>query len=152
MFVLFLLHSLLCGENSNTSGVEKMLHLSAHGPRPLENYRIHVVPIYLPPLRERPADIPLLAQHFLQRFTHETVKAVDGFTPDGLQQMMMYEWPCNVRELADVLSEQSCLQRIVRSFRISCISASASWRVPGKWLLTVKEARRRCEKTYLFQV
>ena len=80
-----------------------MLHLCVHGPRPLENYRIHVVPIYLPPLRERPADIPLLAQHFLQRFTHETVKAGDGFSPDALQQMMMYEWPCNVRELANVV-------------------------------------------------
>src|SRR5215813_7956254 len=66
-------------------------------------YRVHVVPIFLPPLRERPEDIPLLAQHFLQKFSREMAKEVGGFTPDALQRLMLYDWPGNVRGLANVV-------------------------------------------------
>jgi two-component system response regulator GlrR len=66
-------------------------------------YRIHVIPIFLPPLRERREDIPLLAHHFLQRFSHEMQKATQGFTPEAMQFLMLYDWPGNVRELANVL-------------------------------------------------
>jgi two-component system response regulator GlrR len=66
-------------------------------------YRIHVIPIFLPPLRERREDIPLLAHHFLQRFSHEMHKKIQGFTPEAMQFLMLHDWPGNVRELANVI-------------------------------------------------
>src|SRR5262247_249997 len=66
-------------------------------------YRIHVIPIFLPPLRERREDIPLLAHHFLQRFSHEMHKKIQGFTPEVMQFLMLHDWPGNVRELANVI-------------------------------------------------
>jgi two-component system response regulator AtoC len=62
-------------------------------------FRLNVVPIRMPPLRERSADIPLLAQSFLREFAKENVKAVNGFTNDALELLLCYRWPGNVREL-----------------------------------------------------
>ena len=115
-------------------------------------YRIHVVPIYLPPLRERPADIPLLAQHFLQRFKQETDKAIDGFDPDALQQMMLYEWPGNVRELANVVERAVVLATNNQISPDLLHLGKRQLESPHKGLLTFKEARARFEKTYLVQV
>ncbi len=66
-------------------------------------YRIHVIPIFLPPLRERIEDVPLLANHFLQHLNREMNKSIQGFSPEVMQQMMLYSWPGNVRELANVV-------------------------------------------------
>jgi len=62
-------------------------------------YRIHVVPIYIPPLRERKDDIPLLATYFMTGFCKVLKKDIRGFTPAALQRMSLYNWPGNVREL-----------------------------------------------------
>jgi two-component system response regulator AtoC len=62
-------------------------------------FRLKVVPITLPPLRERKEDIPLLAQTFLQEFATENDKAVAGFTTDAMDLFLQYRWPGNVREL-----------------------------------------------------
>ncbi len=62
-------------------------------------YKIHVVPIYIPPLRERRDDIPLLAAYFLTRFCKVLKKDIVGFTPAAMQRMILYDWPGNVREL-----------------------------------------------------
>lgn len=62
-------------------------------------YRINVVPIYLPPLRERKEDIPLLVQHFTQRFARELNRPVPTFTPAAMELLVNYSWPGNVREL-----------------------------------------------------
>jgi DNA-binding NtrC family response regulator len=62
-------------------------------------FRINTVEIHLPALRDRREDIPLLAQHFLNRNCARYRKLVDGFTPEAMQQMMQYGWPGNVREL-----------------------------------------------------
>jgi two-component system response regulator AtoC len=66
-------------------------------------YRLNVVTIQVPPLRERPEDIPLLAQHFLQRSAAATGKAVVGFTREALDRLAAYPWPGNVRELEHVV-------------------------------------------------
>lgn len=66
-------------------------------------YRINVINIELPPLRERISDIPLLAQHFLLRITQECRKRVQGFTDDALEALQRYQWPGNVRELQNVI-------------------------------------------------
>jgi len=66
-------------------------------------YRLNVFPIYIPPLRERKGDIPKLAYHFLRRFCRKTGKRVDGFSDDGLEALVNFEWPGNVRQLKNVI-------------------------------------------------
>ncbi len=65
-------------------------------------YRLNVVPIYLPPLRERKEDIPLLVDHFLAQFNQENNKNVK-LTPEALSRLMAYDWPGNVRELENLI-------------------------------------------------
>jgi two-component system response regulator AtoC len=62
-------------------------------------YRLNVVPIHLPPLRERPEDIPILAQHFLERFKERYQKNIRAFTPQAMRKLRRWAWPGNVREL-----------------------------------------------------
>ncbi|MDR2892696.1 MAG: sigma 54-interacting transcriptional regulator [Deltaproteobacteria bacterium] len=62
-------------------------------------YRLNVVTLQLPPLRDRPEDIPLLAAHFLQNFAEKNRKTVKGFTPGAMDRLVKYAWPGNVREL-----------------------------------------------------
>ncbi|WP_459939623.1 sigma-54-dependent transcriptional regulator [Desulfonatronum parangueonense] len=66
-------------------------------------YRLNVVQIPLPPLRERREDIPLLAAHFLKKYTEENASAVKGFTADVIDYLTAYEWPGNVRQLENVV-------------------------------------------------
>jgi two-component system response regulator PilR (NtrC family) len=66
-------------------------------------YRLHVISIQMPPLRERKDDIPLLAQHFLARYSDENRKAAMELTPDALDLLTAYDWPGNVRELENVI-------------------------------------------------
>jgi DNA-binding NtrC family response regulator len=70
-------------------------------------YRINVVNIELPPLRERPGDIPLLAQHFLRKFVAESGKAAVGLDEEVVRLMEQHPWPGNVREL------ENCMERAV---------------------------------------
>jgi two-component system response regulator GlrR len=66
-------------------------------------YRIHVVPIYLPPLRERKEDIHLLVDYFLKHYSVEMGKGITGLTPAAMQHIMLYHWPGNIRELKNVI-------------------------------------------------
>ncbi|WP_447972705.1 sigma-54-dependent transcriptional regulator [Nitrospira sp. Kam-Ns4a] len=66
-------------------------------------YRLNVVRIVLPPLRERREDIPMLAHHFLQRFTASGTLPIRGFVPETLALLQQYAWPGNVRELENVI-------------------------------------------------
>ncbi|MDQ7065605.1 MAG: sigma-54 dependent transcriptional regulator [candidate division KSB1 bacterium] len=66
-------------------------------------YRISVFPIKLPPLRERKEDIPLLAAHFLDKFSKQENKNIDGIAPDAMELLMNYSWPGNVRELENAI-------------------------------------------------
>lgn len=66
-------------------------------------YRLNVIPLYLPALRERREDIPLLAQFFLQRFTAKLNKPVDAISETALQTLEQYNWPGNIRELENVI-------------------------------------------------
>ena len=66
-------------------------------------YRLNVVPIHLPPLRERREDIALLVRHFLKKFTAETGKPIRDITPEAMKLLLEYEWRGNVRELENVM-------------------------------------------------
>ena len=71
--------------------------------RPDLYYRLNVIPLVLPPLRERPEDIPLLARHFLARYADEFDKSITDFSSTAIQMLLLYEWPGNVRELEHVI-------------------------------------------------
>ncbi|HOK08618.1 MAG TPA: sigma-54 dependent transcriptional regulator [Candidatus Hydrogenedens sp.] len=66
-------------------------------------YRLNVVPIVLPPLRERYEDIPLLAEHFLELFNKEFKRKRKGFSKEAINKLLSYHWPGNVRELRNVI-------------------------------------------------
>jgi len=72
-------------------------------------YRLNVIPISLPPLRERKEDIPVLAQFFLRRFALETKKNFTGITEEAEAKLVTYDWPGNVRELANVIERAAVL-------------------------------------------
>jgi two-component system response regulator HydG len=66
-------------------------------------YRLNVFPITLPPLRERKADIPLLAKHFINQYNRETNKSITGLSDNALKELLIYDWPGNVRELENII-------------------------------------------------
>ncbi|MDR2489572.1 MAG: sigma-54 dependent transcriptional regulator [Desulfovibrio sp.] len=66
-------------------------------------FRLNVVSLHLPPLRERDGDIPLLAMHFLKLFAEKNSKNIKGFTPAAMDRLQKYSWPGNVRELENVV-------------------------------------------------
>jgi Nif-specific regulatory protein len=66
-------------------------------------YRLNVLPIYIPPLRERREDIPLLADFFLKRFNREIKKQISGFSPEAMDLLLSFAWPGNVRELENAI-------------------------------------------------
>jgi two-component system response regulator AtoC len=66
-------------------------------------YRLNVIPIRIPPLRERRADIPPLVDRFVEKYARETGKAVNGVSPEALEEILRYSWKGNVRELENVI-------------------------------------------------
>jgi formate hydrogenlyase transcriptional activator len=66
-------------------------------------YRLNVFPIYIPPLRERPEDIPLLAHHFVQQFARQMNKTVEAISANAMDSLALYPWPGNIRELQNVI-------------------------------------------------
>ena len=66
-------------------------------------YRLNVFPIYIPPLRERPEDIPLLARHFVQEFARRMNKTVEAISTKAMDSLALYQWPGNIRELQNVI-------------------------------------------------
>jgi len=70
-------------------------------------YRLNVVPISLPPLRERKEDVPVLAEHFLRKYNEESGKRIEGFSEAAMDKLLGADWPGNVREL------ENCIERAV---------------------------------------
>jgi DNA-binding NtrC family response regulator len=73
-------------------------------------YRLNVIRIHVPPLRERACDIPLLVRHFIRKFAEETGKQVHDIAPDALEAMVRYPWPGNVRELENAVERAVVLE------------------------------------------
>ncbi|WP_233808406.1 sigma-54-dependent Fis family transcriptional regulator [Paraburkholderia sp. HP33-1] len=66
-------------------------------------FRLHVFPIEIPPLRQRKEDLPVLIEHFMQRFTHAYGRNAYGLTPEAMSMLLGYSWPGNIRELSNVV-------------------------------------------------
>ncbi len=82
--------------------------------RPDLYYRLNVLPLYIPPLRERKEDIPLLAERFLRKTARETNKQIEGFSDSALERMLLYAWPGNVRELENAVERAVVMTRSSR--------------------------------------
>tara|TARA_B100000315_G_scaffold126052_1_gene115814 strand:- start:2391 stop:3764 length:1374 start_codon:yes stop_codon:yes gene_type:complete len=73
-------------------------------------YRLNVIPIQVPPLRERREDIPILAEGFLKRFTENNNRNIKGFTPEAMESLERFNWPGNVRELENAIERAVVLE------------------------------------------
>jgi len=113
-------------------------------------YRIHVIPVHLPPLRERKEDIPLLVEHFLKKFSEQIKKEVKGLTPLAIQKLMLHEWPGNVRELENAVEYAVVMtqQDIITENLILQTNGTLS----QEPLKPLKEARDAYEKGYLIHL
>jgi two-component system, NtrC family, response regulator GlrR len=113
-------------------------------------YRIHVIPIQLPPLRERKEDIPLLVGHFLQKFSQQMKKDVSGLTPVAMQRLMLHDWPGNVRELENTIEYAVAMthQNVITEDLILQTKAIDS----GESRKPLKEAKDAFEREYLIHL
>jgi two-component system response regulator GlrR len=109
-------------------------------------YRLNVVTLHLPPLASRREDIPLLANHFLQRLSAKYGKRLSGFAPEALKALTTASWPGNVRQLFNVV-EQVCA--LSSSPLIPLALVQRALRVPSVEVLTYAEAKQRFERDYL---
>ncbi|HZS12509.1 MAG TPA: sigma-54 dependent transcriptional regulator [Nitrospirales bacterium] len=80
-------------------------------------YRLNVIPMTIPPLRDRRGDIPLLVEHFLYRFNQTKQIAIDGIEPDAMECLVQYSWPGNVRELENMMERVTILKKSGRILR-----------------------------------
>ena len=112
-------------------------------------YRISVVPLFLPPLRDRRDDIPLLAQHFLIASAKRANKDLRGFTPAALNRLVTHPWPGNVRELENVVEKASVMTRqdMITPDLLPSMGTS-----PDAPMKPLTEAKEEFEKTYLKNV
>jgi DNA-binding NtrC family response regulator len=116
-------------------------------------FRLKVVEIWLPPLRERTEDIPLLAQSFLREFAKENDKKVNDFAPEALEAMMKYRWPGNVRELRTSIEravvfcrgEKITLRELPANVRADGVGEAPMEAAPGleQNNMTVEEAEKQ---------
>lgn len=119
-------------------------------------YRVNVINIELPSLRERPSDIPLLANHFLQEVVEETGKEVSGFTPEASEHLQRYRWPGNVRELQNVIERAVLLgkgQLIgIEDLSTTITTSTAAMTMPVATGRTLKEALAGPERQIILEV
>jgi two-component system response regulator GlrR len=113
-------------------------------------YRIHVVPIHLPPLRERKEDIPSLVDYFLRVFSQQMNKEVKRLSPKAMQKLMLHEWPGNVRELENTIEYAMAMtqQDIISEDLIF----EAKIPISRESIKPLREARDEFEKEYLIRL
>ncbi len=111
-------------------------------------YRIHVIPIHLPPLRERKEDIPPLVEYFLKKLNQQMKKEIKGLTPMAMQRLMLHDWPGNVRELENTIEYAVAMTHqdtIAENFILQTQPVAAT----EEFLKPLKEAKNSYEKAYL---
>ena len=112
-------------------------------------YRIYVIPMYLPPLRERKEDIPLLVDHFVKKLDREMKKGIKGVSTPALRKLLAYSWPGNVRELENTIEYAIAMtaQDIIGEDMILQTKAVAE-----NELKPLKQAKEEFEKSYISKV
>jgi two-component system response regulator GlrR len=129
-------------------------------------YRIHVIPIHLPPLRERKEDIVPLVDHFLRKCRQQMKKEVKGLTPGALRKLMLHDWPGNVRELENTIEYAVAMTRndlvnddYILPGKVAAPETGAGLTgvrdnsaAAGENIKSLKDARDAFERDYLTQV
>ena len=122
-------------------------------------YRLNVVPIAIPPLRERKDDIPILVEHFLRKYSREFKKDVRGISRGTLPALQAYDWPGNVRELENIIERSVALAThpVVRldDLPVDLAIHEVTQRVEGdggQASLPLHEARERFEQAYVLRL
>jgi two-component system response regulator GlrR len=113
-------------------------------------YRIHVIPIHLPPLRDRKEDIPLLADYFLGRLGRQMKKEIRGLSPSAMRKLMLHDWPGNVRELENALEYAAAVTR--RDVITEDLVLEARRSPTEEKLRPLKEERDAFERGYLIKL
>jgi transcriptional regulator with PAS, ATPase and Fis domain len=112
-------------------------------------YRLSVFPIVIPPLRERREDVPLLAEHFLRKYTQRGDRKVCRISPEALTVMAEHDWPGNVRELENAIEHALILEK-TDSIQLSSLPThlnnQASQKNEEAWSLPLRERLRLAEK------
>ena len=120
-------------------------------------YRVNVINIELPALRERASDIPMLAQHFLKKVCDEENKTIDGFDRPALDAMQQYNWPGNVRELQNIVERAVLLGKGPQlgtqdlPSHINAVATSQVTLAPREGRQTLKEALEGPERQIILQ-
>ncbi len=104
-------------------------------------YRINIIRIDIPPLRKRKEDIPLLVEHFLEKYSHETTKQVDRVKPEVIRLFKSYDWPGNVRELENSIERAVVLSKS-RTLGVEDFSFLQSFQQPASRGLSLKEMQK----------
>jgi two-component system response regulator GlrR len=113
-------------------------------------YRIHVIPIRIPPLRERKDDIPLLVEYFLGKCAAKMNKQIKNVTPQALKRIMVYSWPGNVRELENVIE---CAVVMARDDVINeDMLVITNSKMDENTFLPFKESKNDFERNYLMEL
>jgi two-component system response regulator AtoC len=107
-------------------------------------YRLNVIPITIPPLRERREDIPLLVEHFVERLAVEMKKRIDGISAEAMSALMEHDWPGNVRELRNILERGAVVSSgpVIQLPDLGLPSRSDASPRPGT-LASLEEVERR---------
>jgi two-component system response regulator HydG len=118
-------------------------------------YRLSVLPIYLPPLRERMQDIPYLVEHFLQKYNKKMKKKIKSISPQVEQTLMKYQWPGNIRELENTIERAIVLSQddhiVIENLMVFGLGAAPRVSVPPSTTETLKTLEE-IEKEHIKQV
>jgi formate hydrogenlyase transcriptional activator len=96
-------------------------------------YRLNVFPIYIPPLRDRPEDIPALVRHFVHEFARRMNKTVEGISSETIESLTRYPWPGNIRELQNVIERSVIVhQSGIFAVKKCCVSPAPFHRGPAQ--------------------
>jgi len=113
-------------------------------------YRIHVIPIHLPPLRERKEDIPGLVEYFITGLSRQMKKEIRGLSPSAMRKLMLHDWPGNVRELENALEYAAAVTR--KDVITEDLVFEAPRSAPEQGWKPLKEARDAFERGYLIKL
>jgi formate hydrogenlyase transcriptional activator len=105
-------------------------------------YRLNVFPLTLPPLRERRDDIPLLVEHFVEKFARQQIKAIDAVPEEVMMALARHDWPGNIRELQNVIERGVVMTtgRVLSWRTTACLAPAVQSRVLTVSVPTVSEA------------
>jgi len=117
-------------------------------------YRLNVIPFYVPPVRERPEDVPLLARHFLKEISSQYSRRPKEITEDAIDALMRYSWPGNVRELRNVIERVVIMNPTVAKLdrkHLPALVYRDGVRGGGDGFSTLHQARAAYERDYILK-